>query len=204
MAGLAGKVLVNAPCHRLFDFDMAILARGFSFDMPHTADTLVAINTFDFFCYMHVFGQTRGLGEILAEIAVAPSPLHGACVADERAPSAAGTICRRRRAAKGVHSLLARGCVVAIETAGVAYVACLLLGNRLLARKRQIDLLDDLLCVFEGEPVAFRPADRLGVRKGRPSIIRTVNVVPRPHGALPEVCTHDARGELLHLFGMAA
>ncbi len=136
MAGLTGKVLVNTLCHRLFDLDMAILARCFSFDMPHAADTLVAINAFDFLRNMHVFWQTRGLGEIFSEIAVAPSPLHSACVADERAPSTAGTVSRRRRAAEGMHSLLARGCVVAVETAGVADVAGLLLRNSLLARKR--------------------------------------------------------------------
>ena len=76
---------------------------------------------------------------------------------------------------------------MAVEAAGMADVAGLLLGDRLIVRKREIDLLDDLLCIFEGEPVAFRPADRLGVRKGRPSIIRAVNIVPDPHGALPEV-----------------
>ena len=102
-----------------------------------------------------------------------------------------------------MRSLLARGCVVAVETAGVANIAGLLLSDRLLARKRKIDLLDDFLCIFEGELVAFRPADRLGVRKGRPSIIRAVNVVPGPHGSLPEVRAHHARTKLLYFFGMA-
>ena len=102
-----------------------------------------------------------------------------------------------------MYPLLARGCVVAVEASGVANVAGLLLGNRLLARKGKVDLLYDLLCIFEGEPVAFRPADRLGVRKGRPSVIRAVDIVPRSHGTLPEVRAHDARGELFHFFGMA-
>jgi len=30
---------------------------------------------------------------------------------------------------------------------------------------RKIDLFDDLFRIFEGEPVAFRPADRQGVRE---------------------------------------
>lgn len=182
---------------------MAILARGFSFDMPHAADSLMAIHTFNFFRSMHIFGQTRGLGEIFPEIAVASSPLHGACVTDERAPSATGAICRRRRAAEDMRSLLARGCVVAIETTGVANIAGLLLCHGLLVRERKIDLLDDLVGIFEGELVAFRPADRLGVRKGRPSIIGPVDIVPGPHGALPEVRPHDTRSKLLHFFRMA-
>ena len=74
-----------------------------------------------------------------------------------------------------------------IKTAGMADVACLLLGDRLLMRERKIDLLYDLLGILEGEPVSYRPADRLGVREGRPSIIRAVNVVPDTHGALPKV-----------------
>ena len=203
MAGLTGKVLVNTLCHRLFDFDMAILARCFSFDMPHAAYGLVTIHAFDLLGNVYVLGQPRRLGEIFPEIAVAPSSLHGACVAYEGASAAARTVRRGRGAAEGVRSLFPRGRVVAVETTCMADVARLLLRYRLLARQRQIDLLYDLLRIFEGEPVAFRPADRLGVRKGRPSIIRTVDIVPRSHGALPEVSAHDARCELLHLFRMA-
>ena len=84
-------------------------------------------------------------------------------------------------------ALLAGGGVMTIKTAGMTDVACLLLGDCLLMRERNIDLLNDLLCILEGEPVSLRPADRLGVREGRPSIIRAVNVVPDTHGALPKV-----------------
>jgi hypothetical protein len=86
-----------------------------------------------------------------------------------------------------MNALLAGGGIMTIKTAGMTDVACLLLGYRLLMRERKIDLLNDLLCILVGEPVSFRPADRLGVRKGRPSIIRSVNVVPDTHGALPKV-----------------
>jgi hypothetical protein len=92
---------------------------------------------------------------------------------------------------------------MAIKAAGMADVARLLLRYRLLVAQRQIDLIDDQLSILEGEPVTFRPADRLGVREGRPSVIRPVNIVPDAHGALPEVQTHIARRELLHLFRMA-
>jgi hypothetical protein len=85
----------------------------------------------------------------------------------------------------------------------MADITRFLLGDRLFMRERMIDLLDDLFRIFEGEPAAFRPADRPGVRKGRPSIIRAVDVVPGPHGALPEVRAHHACRELLHLFGVA-
>ncbi len=54
---------------------------------------------------------------------------------------------------------------MAVEAARVAYVAGLLLRHGLLIRQRQIDLLDDLFRVLEGEPVTFRPADRQGVRE---------------------------------------
>lgn len=74
-----------------------------------------------------------------------------------------------------------------IKTAGMADVAGLLLCDRLLMREREIYLLNDPFGILEGEPVSLRPADRLGVREGRPSIIRAVNVVPDTHGALPEV-----------------
>jgi hypothetical protein len=93
---------------------------------------------------------------------------------------------------------------MAVQASRVADVARLLLRDRLLARQRVIDLVYNFFGVLEGEAISFRPADRLGVREGRPSIIRTVNIVPDPHGALPEVRAHDARGELLDLLGMAA
>jgi hypothetical protein len=64
-----------------------------------------------------------------------------------------------------MHPLLARGRIVAVKTARMAYIACLLLGHCLLMGHREVDLLNDLLRVFEGEPVSFRPADRLGVRE---------------------------------------
>ncbi len=85
----------------------------------------------------------------------------------------------------------------------MADVAGLLLGNSLFIGEREIDLFDDLFGVFEREFVAFCPADRLGVRKGRPSVVWAVDVGPYSHGALPQVRTHYARGKLLHLFGMA-
>jgi hypothetical protein len=93
---------------------------------------------------------------------------------------------------------------MAVQASRVADIARLLLRDRLLVRQRVIDLIRNFLGVLEGEPVSFRPADRLGVRKGRPSIIRAVNIVPDPHGALPEVRAHDARGKLLYFLGMAA
>jgi hypothetical protein len=204
MTGRAGHVLVHARLHCLFHLDMAILARGLALDMPHASrPVLVAINTYDFFRHVHVLGQARGLGEIPAEIAVPSPALHGPRVAHKGAPSAAGAIFRGRYAAHGMRAALARGRVVAIKAAGVADVARLLLRYRLLVAQRQIDLIDDQLSIFEGEPVTFRPADRLGVREGRPSVIRAVNIVPDAHGALPEVRTHIARRELLHLFRMA-
>ena len=64
-----------------------------------------------------------------------------------------------------MHTLLAGGCVVAIEAARMADVARLLLGHCLFMGHREVDLLNDLLRIFEGEPIAFRPADRLGVRE---------------------------------------
>ncbi len=142
---------------------------------------------------MDVLGESRGFGEILPEIAVPSSSFHGACMANERAPAAAGTVRRRGCAAEGVCPFLARRRVVAVEAARVADVACLLFGHGLLVREGQIDLLNDFFCVIEGELVAFRPADRPGVRKGRASIVRAVDVVPGAHRALPEVGAHDAR-----------
>ena len=92
---------------------------------------------------------------------------------------------------------------MAVEAACMADVARFLFRNRLLMGKGVIDLLDDLLSILEGEPAAFRPADRRGVREGRASVIRAVNIVPNPHGALTEVRAHHARCELFHLFRMA-
>jgi hypothetical protein len=60
-------------------------------------------------------------------------------------------------------------------------IARLLLRDGLFAVQRFVDLCHDLLGIFEGEPVAFRPADRLGVRERRPSIIWAVNIVPDAH-----------------------
>ncbi|HXY55020.1 MAG TPA: hypothetical protein VEM40_10175 [Nitrospirota bacterium] len=47
----------------------------------------------------------------------------------------------------------------------MADIARLLFGYCLLMRERKVDLLNDLFRVLEGEPIAFRPADRLGVCK---------------------------------------
>jgi hypothetical protein len=85
----------------------------------------------------------------------------------------------------------------------VAEVAGLLFRDCLIVRDGLIDLVDDLFGVLEGESVAFSPADRQGICKGRPSIVRAVGIVPRPHGALAEIRPHDARVELRHLVGMA-
>jgi hypothetical protein len=54
---------------------------------------------------------------------------------------------------------------VAVEAAGVADVARLLLCDRLVMGKRQIDLLQNPLGIHEGELIALRPADRLGIRE---------------------------------------
>ncbi len=85
----------------------------------------------------------------------------------------------------------------------MAYIACFLLGNRLIVRQRKVNFGNDLFSIFGGEPVTFRPADRLGIRKGWPSIIWTMNIVPRPHGTLTKVCTHHAGIELFHFLGVA-
>ena len=119
------------------------------------------------------------------------------------APAPACAIRRRRHAFERMHPLPTRWRIVAVKTTHVAKIACLLLGDRLFMRKRVIDLRYDLLCIFEGEPVSFRPADRLGVREGRPSIIRAVHIIPDAHGALPEIRGHDAGIELLHFIRMA-
>ena len=71
--------------------------------------------------------------------------------------------------------------IVAVEAACVAEVAGLLLGDRLIMRDGLIDLVNYLCSVLEGESVAFSPADRQGICKGRPSIVRAVDIVPRPH-----------------------
>jgi hypothetical protein len=92
---------------------------------------------------------------------------------------------------------------MAVQAAGMTDIARLLLRNGLLAIQRFVDLIHDLLGIFKGEPVAFRPADRLGVRERRPSIVRAMHIVPGPHGALPEIRAHDARIELFHLVRMA-
>ncbi len=85
----------------------------------------------------------------------------------------------------------------------MADVAGLLLGYCLFMREREVDLLHDLFGVLEGEPIAFCPADRLGVCEGGSSVVRSVDIIPDAHGALAEVRTHHACGKLLHLFGMA-
>jgi hypothetical protein len=150
MAGRTGQILVHAHGHGLLDLDMAVLTRGFSFDMAHAAGTgLVAVNALDLFRDMHVFRQTRGFGKVFPEIAVASSPLHGAGMADKGAPPPAGAVWRWRRAAESVAPALARGRVVAVEAAGVTEVARLLLGNCLLVRERDVDLFYDLFRVFE-------------------------------------------------------
>jgi hypothetical protein len=84
----------------------------------------------------------------------------------------------------------------------VAEVAGLLFGDRLIVRDGLIDLVDYLFGVLEGESVAFSPADRQGICKGRPSIVRSVDIVPRAHGALAEIGPHHARVELRRLVGM--
>jgi hypothetical protein len=101
-----------------------------------------------------------------------------------------------------VDTLLSRRGIVAIETTCVADIACLLLGYRLIAGKRKIDLFKNPVRIFEGECITFCPADRLGVRERRPSIIRAVDIIPDLHRSLPEVRAHDARGKLLHFFRM--
>ena len=93
MAGFAGKVLVHADCHGLLHLDMAVLARGLALDMAHAfGPGLVAVGALDLLCHMHIFGQARRLGEILAQITVAPSSLHGAGMANKGAPAAAGAV----------------------------------------------------------------------------------------------------------------
>jgi len=183
---------------------MTILTRCPSLGMTHPIGPgLVAVNALDLLRYMHILGQAGGLGEFPAKVAVTSSPLHRSRVTHKGAPAPAGAIRRRRHAFECMHPLLTRGRIVTVKTTRMAKIACLLLGDRLLTRKREIDLFDDLFCIFEGEPVSFRPADRPGVREGRPSIIRAVDIVPRAHGALPEIRCHDAGVELLHLIRMA-
>ena len=204
MAGLAGNVLVNALCHGLLHLGMAVLAGGPALDVAHAAGSgLVAVHALHLLLHMHVLGKPCRFGEFLAQIAVAAPPLHGPRVADKGAPAAARAVRRRRDAAERVATPLAGRRIVTVEAARVAEIAGLLLGDRLIMRKGLVDLFDDLCGVLEGELVAFSPADRQGVRKGRPSIVRAVDIVPRPHGPLAEVRAHDARVELRHLVGMA-
>jgi hypothetical protein len=118
--------------------------------MAHAAGTgLVTVNALDLFRDVHVLWQTRWFGKVFSEIAVASSPLHRAGMADKGAPPSAGTVWRWRRAAERVAPTLARGRVVAVEAAGMTDVARLLLGNCLLVRERDVDLLYDLFRVFE-------------------------------------------------------
>jgi len=100
-------------------------------------------------------------------------------------------------------ALLSRRRIVTIETASVADVACLLLGHCLVAGERNIDLFKDPVRILEGELITFCPADRQGIRKRRPSIIRAVDIVPDLHRPLPEVRSHNARRKLFHFLGMA-
>jgi hypothetical protein len=99
-------------------------------------------------------------------------------------------------------SLLSRRRIVTIETACVAEVACFLLGYRLVAGKRKIDLFQYPVRILKGEFITFSPADRPGVRERRTSIIRAVDIVPDLHRPLPEVRAHDARRKLLHFLRM--
>ena len=64
----------------------------------------------------------------------------------------------------GSSALPVRG-VMTVQAAGVADVACLLLGFGLVMRKGQIDLLHDPVRVLRREPAALGPADRQGVRE---------------------------------------
>lgn len=188
MAGFTHEIFMRAHCHGLLDLQVTVLARCLAFDMPHASrPVLMAFRALDLLRNMHILGQARRLGEVFAEIAVPSSSLHRSRMTNKGAPAPAGAIRRRRYAFECMHPLLARGRIVAIKTTHMANIACLLLGDRLFMRKREIDLLNDPFCVFEGEPVSFRPADRLGVREGRPSIIRAVNIVPDAHGALTEI-----------------
>jgi hypothetical protein len=200
MARLASHVLMDACRHGLFNLNVTVLAGGFALDVSHAfRPGLVAVSASDLFDHMYVFGQSRRLGEFLAEVTVPTSPLHGPGMAHKGAPPSAAAARCWRYPSEGMHSLLARGCIVAVKAARMADIACLLLGHCLFMGHREIDLLNDLLRIFEGEPVSFRPADRLGVREGRTSVVRSVNIVPDLHGPLPEVRAHDTCVELLHL-----
>ncbi len=93
MAGLAGNIPVDAYGHGLLYFEMAVLARRFTLNMAHTAGPgLMTVDALDLFGNMHVLRQARGFREVFPKIAVPSSPLHGPCMADERAPPSAGTI----------------------------------------------------------------------------------------------------------------
>jgi hypothetical protein len=118
--------------------------------MTHAAlACLVAIYAFDLLADVNVLGKAGRLGELLAEIAVAPSPLHGSRVANKGAPAAACAVRRRRRAAEGMAAACTRRRIVAVQASRMAYVAYLLLDNGLFACERYVDLLDDLFGVFE-------------------------------------------------------
>ena len=135
MAGFTRQIFVRAHCHGLLDLDMTILARCLAFDMPHAPGTvLMALRAFDLLRNVHILGQTCGLGEVFAEVAVPSSSLHRPRVTNKGAPAPAGAIRRRRYAFECMHSLLARGRIVAVKTTHVAKIACLLLGDRLLMR----------------------------------------------------------------------
>jgi len=62
-----------------------------------------------------------------------------------------------------VGTLFPGRCVMAVQAAGMAEVAGLLLRYRLLAGERLVDLVKDLRGVLEGEFVSFCPADRRGI-----------------------------------------
>ena len=134
--------------------------------MTHAAGArLVAVDALDLFGNVNIFRKTGRLRKIFAQVAVPPPPLHGPRVAHEGAAAPAGAVRRRRNAAERMDPLFARRRVVAIEAARMADIAGFLLRDRLVVREREIDLCNDLFRIFEGELVAFRPADRLGVRE---------------------------------------
>lgn len=145
MARLACDVFVDARGHRLFNLDVAVLANRFPLDMPHASGPgLVAVRAFELFPDMHVFGQPGGFGEFLAEITVSPSSFHRPRVAHKGAPAAARAVRGRRGLAERVTAALAGGRVVTVKAARMADIARLLLCDRLVAREREVDLLDDL------------------------------------------------------------
>ena len=94
--------------------------------------------------HMDVFGKPRRLGEIPAQVAVAPPAFHGPGVADEGAPAGSGAVHRRRDTAEGVRAPLTGRRIVTVEAACVAEVAGLLLRNGLVVGDGLVDLVDDL------------------------------------------------------------